>query len=118
MKVKVLINYTSPSNFADPIVLLKGDNVQIGETTDPNGEYPNWVFCTCNRTGKTGWVAFGALDINYGVGVALQDYTSKEMSIIEGDILEAIYELNGWFWCSRPSDGETGWVAKNTVECI
>ncbi len=115
MVFKVLENYKSPSNFENPIELLKGETVQLGEISDPNGEYPNWVFCTSNRTGKTGWVAVDVLSMENGVGKVLQDYTSKEMTVAKGDIVDAIFELNGWYWCSRSSDGETGWVAKNNL---
>ena len=115
MLLKVLENYKSPSNFENPIELLKGDTVQLGEITDPNGEYPDWVFCTADRTKRTGWVAAGVLRMENGVGTVLQDYTSKEMAVSKDDTVTALYELNGWYWCNRPSDGETGWIAKNNL---
>ena len=57
MKIKVLNDYKSPSNYENPIVLLKGDTVRLGEMTDSDGEYPDWINCTCDRTGVSGWVA-------------------------------------------------------------
>lgn len=116
MIFKVLYDYKSPSNLENPIELLKGDTVKLGETTDPNGEYPNWVYCTCDRTGRAGWVAVGVLSMENEVGTVLKDYTSKEMTVSAGELVDTIYELNGWYWCERSSDHELGWVAKNNLD--
>ncbi len=116
MILKVLDDYKS--NDENPIELVKGDTVLLGEVTDPNGEYPNWILCTSERTGRRGWVAMGVLKLDNGNGIATQDYTSKEMAVLCGDIVETLYELNGWYWCKRQSDGDIGWVAKNNLTVI
>ncbi len=66
------------------IELRAGDTVRLGERSNPNGPYPNWVYCTSARTGKSGWVAEGLLTENGEGAVANEAYTSEEMSVTAG----------------------------------
>ncbi len=116
MLMQVIVDYTNEN--LNPIELIKGDTVQLGELSNPNGPYPNWIFCTSQRTKQYGWVAVNALSIDGDVGVAIEDYTAKEMSIAVGDIVDTIYELNGWYWCIRLNGSEFGWIAKENLEFI
>ena len=113
MRMEVINDYVFDN--PNPIELIIGDTVRLGEKTDPNGPYPNWIFCTSERTGRTGWVAENILSIKDGAGVAAQDYTAKEMSVAAGEIVDAMYELNGWYWCARVKDADEGWVAKDNL---
>ena len=49
---EVLSDYTNDN--LNPIELLKGDTVQLGELSDPDGPYPNWIFCTSNQSDQKG----------------------------------------------------------------
>ncbi len=111
---EVLSDYTNDN--LNPVELLKGDTVQLGELSDPDGPYPNWIFCTSNQSDQKGQVPVHILIIDKGTGTATKDYTSKEMAVTTGDIVGAIYELNGWYWCVRKADNETGWVAKDNLK--
>ncbi len=113
MTVTVFSDYANDD--PNPIELQVGDTVQVGEESNPNGPYPNWIFCTSDRTGYQGWVAKHVLAVEGSVGKALDDYTSKEMTVAAGDEVQPLRELNGWYWCLRPKDGETGWVAKDNL---
>ena len=114
MILEVLDNYIS--DYPNPIELTKGDTVQLGEESDANGPYPDWVFCVCNRTGNKGWVAKSVLSMTGDIGSATENYTSKEMNVKSGDKVDSLYELNGWYWCIRIADGVTGWVAKDNIK--
>lgn len=114
MLMEVIENYTF--NNPAPIELNVGDIVQLGEKTDPNGDYPNWIHCVLPRTERKGWVAINVLLINGNIGTATQDYTAKEMTVAVGDIVDAKYELNGWYWCVRQSDSENGWIDKKILK--
>ena len=116
MLMKVINDYNNDD--PNPIELLVGDTVKLGETSNPNGPYPNWVFCTSERTGRVGWVAVHTLKIENGIGTALEAGTSKEMTVCAGDIIDTLRELNGWYWSIRKSDNETGWVAKDNLTDI
>ncbi|MEA4822658.1 MAG: hypothetical protein VB111_00890 [Clostridiaceae bacterium] len=101
------------------IELQIGDTVQLGEKTDPYSQYPDWIKCTSVRTGKTGWVAAGILTANGdGTAIVQQTYTSEEMSVLHGDTVETVYELNGWYWCKRKSDFKEAWIDKNNLKPI
>lgn len=102
----------------NPIELNVGDPVKLGETTDPNGPYPHWIFCTSDRTGQTGWVAMHILSITGDTGVSTQNYSAKEMTVSAGDVVDTVYELNGWYWCVRRKDSEEGWIAKNNLHLM
>jgi len=92
------------------IELQIGDTVQLGEKTDSNGPYPNWIYCKSDKTGKSGWVAAGILTIKGNTAIVNENYTSEEMTVFAGDIIDTIYELNGWYWCTRASDSKEAWI--------
>lgn len=100
---------------ADPIVLEEGDMVRLGQRSDDNGPWANWIYCLSGRTGKTGWTPVQILQIDGETGIATTDYTAKEMTVVVGDIVCGNQDLNGWLWCVRESDGESGWVPKNCL---
>jgi len=97
------------------IELDVGDTVQLGERTDSNGQYPDWIHCRSDKTGKTGWVAIRVLSMQDNTAVVKESYTSEEMTVMAGDIVDTIYELNGWFWCKRLSDLKEAWVDKSNL---
>ena len=97
------------------IELLAGDMVQLGDRTDSNGSYPNWIHCKSDRTGKTGWVAAEILEIEGSMAILKEGYTSEEMTVSKGDIIDTIYEQNGWYWCRRVSDLKEAWVDKGNL---
>lgn len=114
MRMRVIRDYTYGGGA--PIELLAGDRVTLGERTDPDGDNPNWIRCLSHRTGVTGWVAADVLSVADGVGVAVCDYSAKEIAVLAGDVVEAARELNGWYWCVREGDCEEGWVEKTNLE--
>lgn len=101
-----------------PIKLNKGDTVQLGEKSDNNGPWPNWIYCISNRTKSEGWTPIQMLQIENDLGVALSDYDAKEITVTEGDELIGTTDLNGWVWCTRKIDGEEGWVPKECIEYL
>ena len=112
--MKVVNDYA----YADQIIDLQvGDTVQLGEESDPDGPYPNWVHCKSDRTGKAGWVAVGILKITENEAIAIENYTSEEMTVSSGDIVDALHELNGWCWCKRASDSKEAWIDKGNLAC-
>lgn len=43
-------------------------------------------------------------------GIARQYYNARELEVKRGDEVFGLRSLNGWMWCERTSDGQTGWV--------
>ena len=100
----------------NPIKLHKGDLVQLGEKSDNNGPWPNWIYCISNRTHKEGWTPIQVLQIENGFRIATSDYDAKEMTVFEGDKLNGSIELNGWIWCRSEAYDEEGWVPKDCLK--
>ena len=113
MLMKVINDYTYHGQI---IELEIGDTVQIGEKTDSAGQYPEWIHCKSDRTGKTGWAAAGILNITGGTAIVTEKYTSEEMTVTSGDTVETMYELNGWYWCKRLSDSKEAWIDKGNLK--
>jgi len=113
MLMEIVSNYTYDGQV---IELQAGDSVHLGERTASDDDYPNWIHCQSNKTGKTGWVPAGILTIDGDTAVVTENYTSEEMSVSAGEIVDTIYELNGWYWCKRISDEKEAWIAKNNLK--
>ncbi len=116
MKYIVKKEYTSDNN--DPIVLKKGDLVFLGDKSNDNGPWPNWIYCTSDRTKKCGWTPVQILQQKGDTAIATEDYDAIEMTVRVGDILSGDRILNGWVWCIRASDNSQAWVPLNCVEAI
>ncbi|MEG0943056.1 MAG: SH3 domain-containing protein [Angelakisella sp.] len=101
----------------DPIEMISGDILCLGERSNENGPWANWIYCISQRTQKEGWVPVQLLEIAGDVGVATADYTAKEMTVAVGDAVDGGHELNGWIWCVRKADLEFGWVPKDNLKC-
>lgn len=99
----------------NPIELKSGDYVKVGEKSDESGPWANWIYCTSNSTGKSGWTPVQILKIQGESAIAITDYTAMEMTVVVGDIVESDHELNGWLWCTRKSDRQSGWVPRSVL---
>lgn len=110
-----LVTQDYESSNADPIQLRAGDTVALGERSNDDGPWANWIYCVSDRTGKAGWTPVQILQTQGTAGTAACDYTAEEMTVAVGDILWAETELNGWLWCRRDSDDRRGWVPKNCL---
>lgn len=93
-----------------PIELSAGEEVCVGERFQEDEQWPNWIRCVSKRTGKSGWTPVQILQIDGEIGIATADYTAKELTVAVGDAVCGHGELNGWIWCVRKSDGQSGWV--------
>lgn len=74
------------SEYPDPITFKRGTRIVVGEIYEGNEEWENWYFCTITNH-SGGWVP-----------------------------AQVIKCVNGWFWCQRLSDNETGWVPVKILE--
>lgn len=102
----------------DPIELKSGDLVSIGEEFKDNSMWPNWVNCVSKKTNKNGWTPIQILQINGSTGIALCDYSAKEMTVAVNDVVSGFKEMNGWIWCIREADKENGWVPASCLERV
>lgn len=98
------------SEYPEPISFSKGALIAIGDKYEGPEGWGNWYFCVAPGQ-PGGWVPGQVIEwIDECRGKALEKYTARELDVDEGDSLIGSKILNGWIWCSRPSDGQSGWV--------
>lgn len=115
MQKKYIVIEDYKNSNEDPIELTAGDSVRLGEKSDNDGPWANWIYCTSDRTGKSGWTPTQILKMDGLVGVATSDYVAAELTVAVGDILIGDIETNGWLWCIRETDNDAGWVPLNCL---
>ena len=118
MQEEYIVVHKYESSNINPIELKAGDVVEIGEKSKDDGSWANWIYCVSIRTKRAGWTPVQILEIAGEKGVATTDYTAKEMTVAVGDVVQGHNELNGWLWCTRKSDGESGWVPQNCIKLL
>ena len=98
------------SEYPDPITLQKGDTISIGEIYTGPENWDNWYLCSAKGQNE-GWVPGQIIEhFNDKTGIVKENYTARELDVTEGERLIGSHILNGWMWCTRPSDRATGWV--------
>ena len=121
--LKWCMNYTviKPhiSEFPNPIELVKGENVSIGEDPDPTNNpetWVNWLYCVKEDSSNAGFVPKQIIQREDKQGTVLEDYTAKELTVEKGELIEYIKTLNGWLWGKRVKTGELGWIPLENVQ--
>jgi hypothetical protein len=98
------------SQYPDPIAFQTGEALSLGRH---DTEWPGWVWCT-SAAGKKGWVPERMLEQVGDSGVALHNYTARELTAYAGDLLQLIELESGWYWAAKQS-GETGWIPERNI---
>jgi hypothetical protein len=107
MPARLLKSYTA--QYPDPITLRKGDLVSLGKR---DTEFPGWVWATSPADGRSGWVPEKYLAERGDQAEALRDYSARELTAREGDIVTVLEEVLGWALV-RAGSGATGWVPQD-----
>ncbi len=109
-KVIVVRPYTR--EFETPMVAPEGTVLEILRRND--GVYNEWFVCR-SRQGIEAFVPEEILEIDGKRGKLLTDYSSWELTVQTGEILERLQEMGGWIWAMN-SEGEYGWVPSLNVK--
>ncbi len=98
-----------------PIKLDIAEELQFIEESNPNGDWPNWVFC--KGIDKEGWVPKQILQIEGTQVIALEKYDATEHNLEVGDIIAASKSLNGWVHGVKEGISEVvGWAPLNCLK--
>lgn len=138
---RVTVSYVS--QYPEPITFSAGALLAVGERYDGPEGWDDWFFCqTAGQSG--GWVPGQIIgpvprepgsassipapavpaDVRRGdkaslaPGLALEDYTARELSVDAGDIVTGSRRLNGWLWADKQATSESGWVPLAHLEQI
>lgn len=103
------------SEFPEPMILKAGDRVSVGERYDGPEGWPDWYLCSAPDQ-QAGFVPDQILDRHAdGFATMREDFTNRELSVAEGEVLTGERQLNGWLWATRCSDGASGWVPLDNI---
>ena len=104
MRVTVRESHKRP--YENPMAVLSGEQVfpDSGRSTDIEG----WVWCTA-EDGRSGWAPRKWITQANGKWSTCRDYNSIELTIVRGEVLEAIFEESGFYWAEK-ANGEAGWI--------
>ncbi|AQU85135.1 MULTISPECIES: SH3 domain-containing protein [unclassified Halomonas] len=98
------------SEFPNPITFQKGDLLTLGEEYEGAESWDNWFFCSTPGQ-EPGWVPGQVIErFDGSSGRALDDYTARELNVLEEELLVGTKSLNGWAWCEKSASSESGWV--------
>ncbi|WP_035612089.1 SH3 domain-containing protein [Haloferula sp. BvORR071] len=103
----MLVEVATPYSSQYPVAIRfeAGEPVAV-ERADP--EYPGWFWCRA-RSGGEGWVHCSFLNSLVGEAIALDAYSARELTAMEGERGTLIHLLDGWA-CVRLHRGEQGWL--------
>lgn len=113
MIYKVVRDHTCDNT--TPIIVTKGTRVKVGEQSDSNGIWPNWVYCFGLEGQGEGWTPIQIIHLENEYGIVLEDYSAIELKVLQGETVEGDIELNGWIWCKKRNDNNTGWLPKEKL---
>jgi hypothetical protein len=113
---KYLVTRPHQSEFPSPITFMKGAALVVGEEYKGEQAWDNWFLCSTPGQ-QPGWVPGQIIErLDGTTGRALDDYTARELDVIEGDLLVGTRALNGWLWCEKTDDSASGWVPLENLE--
>ena len=98
------------ASYPDPLVVKSGDQLAIGKK---DTQWPAFVWCT-NEQEVSGWVPEKHLDRQGDRGIALQDYSTAELTISVGEKVVLERQDSGWYWVTNQA-GQSGWVPVENV---
>jgi hypothetical protein len=104
------------SNYPNPMRLIQGQTVLIGEKYSGPEEWDNWIYCRTLDSTLEGWVPEQILDISHEKAYVLEKYIAKELNVDPGETVEIKYALNGWVWVRTLVTSEEGWVPKANLQ--
>lgn len=102
----VIENHTS--NYPDPIVLKKDEEVLYGKE---DTQFPNWIFCKSIATNKEGWVPKQILTSpnHLSISKVTKEYSAHELTVRKDESVLGLEHLNDWTYC-KTKHGELGWI--------
>ncbi len=94
-------------SYAHPIKLVQGEKVRVTKRDLWQDQYL-WLWCV-SASGGEGWVPAVFLRVEGDTAYALRDYDAIELTVAEGEQLDLLEAVSGWYW-ARNAEGELGWV--------
>lgn len=92
--------------------IREGEAIVVGHR---NQQFPEFLWCAV-EDGHAGWVpeVFLRMD-GTREATALRDYDAAQLTVIKGELLEALEQVGAWVRC-RNAAGAEGWVPESCLE--
>lgn len=113
MSKKGIVVFSRASDYPDPVLLIAGDEVEIGTKKSP---WPGWLWITASGD-KSGWIPEAFVSRRGARGVVLRYYDATELDVEKGEELVLHEEVAGWFWCTNKA-GRRGWIPVENVTLV
>lgn len=107
-RYKVIEAWTAA--YDDPIKLVSGETARLTGKTDIWDGH-RWLWAR-NAAGKEGWVPDTLIAED---NRSRANYSAKEITLAEGDIVEGLEATHGWIRC-RTASGDVGWAPARNLE--
>lgn len=92
---RYLVARSHESEFPSPITFKKGDLLTVGEAYEGPEGWDNWFLCSTPGHAP-GWVPGQVIEhLGNSAGRALDDYTARELNVLENELLIGTRTLNG-----------------------
>ncbi|OBP45068.1 hypothetical protein AWR42_00325 [Riemerella anatipestifer] len=110
--LKILEDYKT--KYENPMVLNIGEKVKLGQE-EKEEKWKGWIWA--ESATNQGWVPIQilALGEDNKTATILEFYSSKELNVKKGDLVEKIKSLNGWTWVKNLKTGNEGWIPDEII---
>jgi hypothetical protein len=102
-RIRVAKAYVSA--YPEPIHFDTGASLSVGRD---DADYPGWYWCR-SEIGREGWVHRSFLAACAGQTRSVRAYSAKELTVLGGELGEAMESLDGWVYV-RLDSGDEGWL--------
>lgn len=116
MRYKIIEDHNSDN--LTPIIVTKGTRVRIGERSDSNGIWPNWIYCISEDGNGEGWTPIQIIHLENDYGIVLEDYSAIELDVQKDETVVGTVNLNGWTWCKKINCIDEGWLPNEKLISI
>jgi hypothetical protein len=100
----------------EPLTMSPGESIATSDRIDRWNGNPDWVWIWCtDPRGRSGFVPQAYLAQQRQAAIALRVYSSRELSVAAGEMVETGEQVSGWTWCVS-QQGQSGWVPTDHLE--
>ncbi len=108
-----LVIDTHTGIFPDPIVVGKGEVLQLSGKTD-NWDGHQWLWAKASD-GREGWIPDDLPNQRKNVTTAAFDYSASELDVEPDDQVVVHSKSHGWAWCTDNA-GRQGWLPRKVLK--
>ena len=116
--MKYIVRENHKNDNLTPIIVNKNSKVKLGERSNNNGNWPNWIYCYGLDNNGEGWAPIQIIQIDGEYGIVLEKYSAYELEVLQGQCVEGEIELNGWIWCKKINGLDEGWLPKDKLSIL